>query len=68
MAEFRLDEVDSVAGDVVSLDITRTTKMLPTVAGDLESPRGPIDILSGRDHMAEAPREHERGQGLVRYI
>jgi hypothetical protein len=47
--------------------ISRAKKAFLAVAGDLDSSEGSIDLLIGMDHMDDAPREHERGQGLVLY-
>jgi hypothetical protein len=67
VVKFRPYGVDRITGDAVSLYLFRTKKTFPTVAGDIESQDGPIDLLFGMDHINDDPKEHERGRGLILY-
>jgi hypothetical protein len=66
-AEFNTYAIEKITGDAISRDISKAKKTFPALAGDLESPGGPIDLLIGMDHTDDAPREHERGAALVLY-
>ncbi len=54
-------------GDAVGIDPGKAKELFPAVACSLESPEGPIHMLMGMDHMKNAPREQERGEGVVLY-
>jgi hypothetical protein len=64
---FNTYAVKKITGDAINQDILKAKKTFLALAGDLESPGGPIDLLIGMDHTDDAPREHERGAGLVLY-
>jgi hypothetical protein len=59
--------VDKITGDAVTMDLSKARKTSPTVARDLESLRGQIDLLIGMDHMDDIPREKERGKNTILY-
>jgi hypothetical protein len=59
--------VDKITGNAASLNLSKAKALFPSVAGTLESPAGPIQLLIGMDHMEEAPREEEQAQGVALY-
>ncbi len=59
--------VNRITGNAVSLNLSKAETLFPSVAGNLESPAGPIQLLVGMDHMEEAPREEMRAQGVALY-
>jgi hypothetical protein len=59
--------VNRITGNAVSLNLSKAEILFPSVAGNLESPAGPIQLLIGMDHMEEAPREEMRAQGVALY-
>jgi hypothetical protein len=59
--------VDRITGNATSLILSKAKSLLPSVASNLESPAGPIQLLVGMDHMEEAPKEEMRAQGVALY-
>ncbi len=59
--------MDKITGNATSLNLSKAKALFPSVVSTLESPAGPIQLLIGMDHMEEAPREEERGQGVALY-
>ncbi len=55
--------VDRITGNAISLNLSKAKTLFPSVASNLESPAGPIQLLVGMDHMEEAPKEETRAQG-----
>jgi hypothetical protein len=67
VAEFTPYGVEKITGDAVGIDLDKAKGLFPAAACSLESPEGPIHMLIGMDHMKNAPREQERGEGVVLY-
>ncbi len=59
--------VDRVTGNATSLNLSKAKSLFPSVASNLESPAGSIQLLVGMDHMEEAPKEEMRAQGVALY-
>jgi hypothetical protein len=59
--------VDRITGNAVSLNLSKAKTLFPSVASNLESPAGRIQLLIGMDHMEEAPKEETRAQGVALY-
>jgi hypothetical protein len=59
--------VDRITGNATSLNLSKAKSLFPSVASNLESPAGPIQLLIGMDHMEEAPKEEMRAQGVALY-
>jgi hypothetical protein len=59
--------VDRITGNATSLNLSKAKSLFPSVASNLESPAGPIQLLVGMDHMEEAPKEEMRAQGVALY-
>jgi hypothetical protein len=59
--------VDRITGNAVSLNLSKAKSLFPSVASNLESPAGLIQLLVGMDHMEEAPKEEMRAQGIALY-
>ncbi len=59
--------VNRITGNAVSLNLSKAESLFPSVASNLESPAGPIQLLIGMDHMEEAPKEEMRAQGIALY-
>jgi hypothetical protein len=59
--------VDRITGNAIGLNLSKAKSLFPSVASNLESPAGPIQLLIGMDHMEEAPREEMRAQGIALY-
>jgi hypothetical protein len=49
------------------MNLSKAETLFPSVASNLESPAGPIQLLIGMDHMEEAPKEEMRAQGVALY-
>jgi hypothetical protein len=58
---------DRITGNAISLNLSKAKSLFPSVADDLESPAGPIQLLVGMDHMEKAPKEEMRVQGVALY-
>jgi hypothetical protein len=56
-----------ITGDAVNFNISSAKNTFPLGGKKCESPGGPTDMLLGRDHMDEAPREYKRRPGLILY-
>jgi hypothetical protein len=56
LAEFRPYGVDKITGDAVGIDLSKSKSIFSAVAGDLESPEGPIRLLIKMNHMDDAQR------------
>ncbi len=59
--------MDRITGNAIGLNLSKAKSLFPSVASNLESPAGPIQLLIGMDHMEEAPREELRMQGIALY-
>jgi hypothetical protein len=59
--------VDGITGNAISLNLSKAKTLFPSVASNLESPAGPIQLLVGMDHMEETPKEETRAQGIALY-
>ncbi len=59
--------IEKITRDAVGIDLGKAKKLFPSVACSLESPEGPIHMLIGMDHMKNAPKEQERGGGVMLY-
>jgi hypothetical protein len=57
--------VDRITGNATSLNLSKAKSLFLSVADNLESPAGPIQLLVGMDHMEEAPKEEMRAQGVA---
>ncbi len=51
IAEILPNGVDRITGNAVSLNLGKAKILFPSVADNLESPAGPIQLLVGMDHM-----------------
>jgi hypothetical protein len=67
VAELTPYGVEKINGDAVGIDLGKAKELFLAVACSLESPEGQIHMLMGMDHMNNAPREQERGEGVVLY-
>jgi hypothetical protein len=47
--------------------LDKAKRLFPAVACSLESPEGPIHMLIGMNHIKNAPRKQERGEGVLLY-
>jgi hypothetical protein len=65
VAEFTPYSMDKITGDSVGIDLGKAKGLFPAVTCSLESPEGSIHMLIGMDHMKNAPREQERGEGVI---
>ncbi len=56
--------VDRITGNAVSLNLSKAKTFFSSVADNLESPAGPIQLLVEMDHMEEAQRRRRGPRGL----
>ncbi len=57
--------MEKITGDAGGIDLGKAKELFPMVACSLESPEGLIHMLIGMDHMKNASKEQERGDGVV---